>query len=600
VSAPFSRQSLAALLLALAGVLALAAAGWQAVVQLRADVALTKHTREVQNQIALLHITLLGLEKHQHAFVRTRTRADFDAYLQALQRLHAEMDALAALTAPHAEQQPDLARLQTLMQRKRDQARQAVDAAPGAPPPPLPDDDLMAQIGAVLERMDHEEARALALHEASTAHTVRRNVELGAAASVLAVVLLASIYRLMRREQAAHERAERAEAQQRARLEHEVAQRTRALARAGQALRISEARLRGIFESATDAILTVDASQTIVLANPAAARMLRCAQSALIGSALERFVPEPARAAHRRLLEAYGAGPAPSREMSPQREVSGLRADGELFPIEAAISHLRVGGQPLYTVILRDVTERKRAQAELLRTQHELSGSHADLQRLMAAQGRVQEEERRRIARELHDDLQQKLAAILMNLSAARDAALRDPARAGAALAAADELAGAAIESTRRIVNDLRPQVLDDLGLVAALQALAQSFSRSSGIACRVDADAAAGRRAAAVSPDVATCLYRVAQESLTNVVKHTRASEVQIELAPSGAHGLTLRVRDNGQGMAHGARGKPESFGLLGMQERLRRVDGRLEVRSGNGEGTTIEAVVAMEHATA
>jgi signal transduction histidine kinase len=234
-------------------------------------------------------------------------------------------------------------------------------------------------------------------------------------------------------------------------------------------------------------------------------------------------------------------------------------------------------------IMLRDVSELRRMQTDL-------AASHSDLQRLVSQLDRAQEDERRRIARELHDDLQQKLAAIAMNVSAAGAQLQRDPQRAAAALAAADEQAASAIESTRRIVNDLRPQLLDDLGLVAALEALCEHFTQTSGIACRVLARPAARQRAAA-APHLATCLYRVAQESLNNVAKHTRASQVRVELEADADQRLTLRVRDNGAGMSPGARRKPGSFGLLGMSERLRIFDGTLRIDSSAGRGTTVEA---------
>jgi two-component system, NarL family, sensor histidine kinase UhpB len=406
----------------------------------------------------------------------------------------------------------------------------------------------------------------------------------GGLAAAIGAPLLIALLALWRRGQRVH----RTDIEKRDALQGEVELRTQQLAS-------SETRFRGLFETATDAILTVDASQRVVLANPAAAGMLRLPQSELVGAPLERFIPVRSRERHHMHITNFGAAPPTSRPMSPQREVAGLRADGTEFPIEAAISHSSADGQKLYTVILRDITERKRAETQLRQMKQEIESSHADLQRLASRQDRVQEDERKRIARELHDDLQQKLAAILMNLSAAKSQLQQlahPPAAAEQALDAADELAAAAIESTRRIVNDLRPQLLDDLGLAAALEALCEQFARTSGMRCQLHTQPRACDRAAAV-PALATCLYRLAQESLNNVAKHAQATAVDVRLSIDGDDRLRLEVRDDGRGLDDDARRKPGAFGLRGMQERLRPFGGTLMLQATPEGGTLVLARV-------
>ncbi len=128
---------------------------------------------------------------------------------------------------------------------------------------------------------------------------------------------------------------------------------------------LSEARLRGILESATDAILTVDETQTVLMANRAASEMFGCPIDVMIGAPLARFIPERFRATHSRDVDAFGAEPVSARKMGRRTDVLGLRSDGQEFPIEGAISHLTVGGQRLFTAILRDVSERRRAELML-------------------------------------------------------------------------------------------------------------------------------------------------------------------------------------------------------------------------------------------
>jgi diguanylate cyclase (GGDEF)-like protein/PAS domain S-box-containing protein len=128
---------------------------------------------------------------------------------------------------------------------------------------------------------------------------------------------------------------------------------------------LSEARLRGILESATDAILTVDGTQTVLMANRAASEMFGCPIDVMIGAPLARFIPERFRAIHSRDVDAFGAEPVNARKMGRRTDVLGLRSDGQEFPIEGAISHLTVGGQRLFTAILRDVSERRHAELML-------------------------------------------------------------------------------------------------------------------------------------------------------------------------------------------------------------------------------------------
>lgn len=366
-------------------------------------------------------------------------------------------------------------------------------------------------------------------------------------------------------------------------------------------LQLSEARLRSIVDGASEGIITADAQQHILLVNRAAARIYGHEPQALIGQPLDLLIPERFRSRHRIDVQAFGEAESPPRPMGARPPVLGLRANGEEFPVEAAISYVHVDGQRLFTVILRDITERLRAEEQIRTARAELEASHAELRRLVAARDSVQEQERKRIARELHDDLQQTLAAIKMDTMAIAQQLPRDPSRVPAMLAKIDELATGAIASTRRIVNDLRPKLLEELGLRPALEALAADFAQRSGIECTVDA-AAGVDPDDTLSPAAAGCLYRVAQEALNNVVKHADAHHVRIALlhdeGPHGLHGhrVKLRIHDDGRGIAPEDRRKPHSFGLVGMHERVRAVGGTLRIDSPPGGGTLVEVEVAMK----
>jgi signal transduction histidine kinase len=199
-----------------------------------------------------------------------------------------------------------------------------------------------------------------------------------------------------------------------------------------------------------------------------------------------------------------------------------------------------------------------------------------------------QELERRRLARELHDETGQALTSILLGLKALEERS-KDPA-SRAATEELRELVVSTLQDVRRLAVELRPSALDDFGLVAALERLAESFAEQTGIS--VDFQTAlAGER---LPEEVETALYRIVQESLTNVVKHAQARRVGILLArKDGA--VKAVVEDDGQGFDP-AEQTDDGYGLMGMRERLALLGGRLEVESGHDGGTTIAAEVPVQ----
>ena len=228
-----------------------------------------------------------------------------------------------------------------------------------------------------------------------------------------------------------------------------------------------------------------------------------------------------------------------------------------------------------------------------LAMRQELEESRKKLRRLVAKQNVSAEVERKRIARELHDELQQQLGAIRLDVGEmARQAG--DPAAVAALAELTCGIVDQALDATRRIVNDLRPQILDDLGLPAALSAMAGQFQRSTHIQCDFEL-AGPDDTNGLLSAEVSTCLFRVAQESLNNVRKHAQASFVYLllDLAdPTQAH---LKVMDDGVGVAPRVRRSDKTFGLLGMEERLWALGGSLEVNPGSRGGTSVDARVPL-----
>jgi two-component system, NarL family, sensor histidine kinase DevS len=197
----------------------------------------------------------------------------------------------------------------------------------------------------------------------------------------------------------------------------------------------------------------------------------------------------------------------------------------------------------------------------------------------------AQELERRRLARELHDETGQALTSILLGLKAV-DEAKSDEQR-DAAAAELRQLVVSTLQDVRRLAVELRPKALDDFGLLPAVERLAQTFTEQVGIATDVEASLGETR----LPPEVETALYRLVQEALTNVVKHSRATHVSISLVRK-ARSVSVVVEDDGVGFTE----QPgEGLGLVGMRERVGLLDGRLEIESRPDQGTTIVAEVPV-----
>jgi signal transduction histidine kinase len=267
---------------------------------------------------------------------------------------------------------------------------------------------------------------------------------------------------------------------------------------------------------------------------------------------------------------------------------------GAVVPIECQSAPIRNDAGVIVgrVLVFRDISERRRAENELRRSREEL--------RLLAAHvERVREAERKHIAREVHDELGQKITGLRMDLSwmekrlpAIPDAASREPLAAKAR--SMFELLDQMVKTVRKISAELRPGVLDDLGLVAALEWQARDWQARTGIECHV----AASLGEVPACPERDTALFRIFQEALTNVARHARATQVTAHLGAEQGW-LALEIRDNGRGITLEERQRAKSFGLLGMNERAMLLGGRFEIRGEPGQGTTVRVQLPLAGAT-
>lgn len=263
-----------------------------------------------------------------------------------------------------------------------------------------------------------------------------------------------------------------------------------------------------------------------------------------------------------------------------------VRKSGEPLDVDA-VGHL-VGwrGRPARLVVINDISERLRAQADLERVNRELELSHERLRALSRRLLEIQEEERGRLARDLHDDIGQALTALKIQVESLRPASAEPAQRSR--VDECVETIQSTLERVRQLSLSLRPPQLDDLGLAAALRSHLDRQARVAGLAPHFDAAEAPHD----ISPETETACFRVAQEAITNVLRHARARNLWVRLFQSGGR-LALTVRDDGLGFdVQSVRG----LGLAGMEERTALAGGSLELRATPGKGTVVLAMFPLQ----
>jgi PAS domain S-box-containing protein len=341
-----------------------------------------------------------------------------------------------------------------------------------------------------------------------------------------------------------------------------------------------ERRLLALFELAPIAIWIAEDAQ-IVFANRAAAALFGAeASTALVGRSIHELLHPQSHAA----LDAQVARALAGASEPQMLNARVLHGDGQTRELEIMLAALPDHGHTTVQMVLTDVTQRRREAAELERSRRalrELSASVVD----------AREEERRRIARELHDELGQRLTALKMDLASLAGAA--DPRTRDERIRGMLEMLDDTVASVRRISADLRPMMLDDLGLHAAIEWLARDATRRMGVEVTLHL----GEADPPVDERVSTALYRMVQEALTNVARHAQATEVEVTLR-TAADALVLTVQDNGIGFSADALEREGSFGLLGLRERALMLGGRMEVGNAPGSGGRVTVTLPLHHA--
>ena len=259
--------------------------------------------------------------------------------------------------------------------------------------------------------------------------------------------------------------------------------------------------------------------------------------------------------------------------------------DGTIRWVQSIARPSNDDGKMLLRGTIMDITERKETVEALKRSQ-EL------LRELTAHQDRVKEEERRRIAREIHDELGQNLLALRIDVSMLEARTSKSHPNLNEKVRGALNQIDATVKTIRTIINNLRPAVLD-LGLTAAIEWQVAEFRRRSGITCHLVMD----DEEFALDDTRATTLFRILQESLTNVIRHAKATRVAIELHRDNNQ-LVMSITDNGIGIYPGSRKGGNSFGLVGVEERIHALNGKFIINSGPGQGTKLTIFIPLDPA--
>ena len=357
------------------------------------------------------------------------------------------------------------------------------------------------------------------------------------------------------------QRVAEAERRGRATLERNIAQ-----ARAAE-LAASEARQRAILEAALDAVISINGSARVTYVNSAFEHIFGYRADEVTGRELaEAIIPPWLREAHRQGFARYLAT-GQANVLDRRIELTAMRADGSEFPVEIAITRTGVTGDPTFTAYVRDITERQRAE-------HELMASRA---RLVAASDAA----RQRVTRDLHDGAQQRLVTTLINLQLAELKWESAPERARELLGLAVRDAKRGIEDLREIVSGIHPAILTQRGLAAAIDSLA------AGLPISVQLDVPGSRLPAPVEASV----YFFCSEALTNVVKHAHAASawVRVELTDDRC---AVEVRDDGIG---GAQPRSETSGLSGLRDRIGALNGTMDIASPATGGTVLKASIPL-----
>lgn len=337
--------------------------------------------------------------------------------------------------------------------------------------------------------------------------------------------------------------------------------------------------LMSVIHSAMDGVIIVDATRQIVLVNRQVERMFGYPAKQLLEKSLDvlmlpRAVNEQWR--HMDRLAATRVG-----ERRSKLELKGVRANGEPFSLNASISRVTVHGQLFLALILNDSATHEIKQRPL---------KPSELRRWAVSSQQVNEVEKRRFSKKLYDDIGQRLSVLKLDLDWLENSLQCTDACLPARLTQMQSLLDNVITLTKSMASTLRPPLLDDFGLLPAIEWMAENFQKKTSIACTVESN---GMTVKLADP-IESAIFRVVQEGLSNIERHAHAGNAKIVFMHTGNQ-LDVMIQDDGIGMASGSESKPGCYGLIAMQERIFVLGGTIRIRNATPQGVEIHATMSI-----
>jgi PAS domain S-box-containing protein len=345
--------------------------------------------------------------------------------------------------------------------------------------------------------------------------------------------------------------------------------------------------LSAILTSSMDGVVVIDAERHILLVNRETERMFGHQAGQLTGRSLDILIPPRLHKENRLQIGSLAATRIDDRRLRLRLDLIGVRSTGKEFLIDASVSRIAVSGSIYFAIVLRQLLSTPEPATAL-------PEGNGRTRKLAVSSQQKNEVEKKKFSKELYDELGQRLSILKLDLDWLEGKLSSGDQVISERIMQMQRMLGSAIERTRNIASTLRPPLLDDFGLFAAIEWMAANFQKKTGIRCDVEIQ---GQHIHCGEP-ADSAIFRVAQESLMNIERHARASQVHIRLRYDGKS-LDLLVQDDGIGLEIGDEDKPGCYGLLAMQERVCILGGTITRTNTKPGGLAIHASIPVDHSS-